>query len=415
MAEKLALFGGRRTAEGPFPAWPQFSAKSLAEAQEPLRTGLVGYWTGGRGRSLEAAWAAWCGARRAVSCGSGTAALHLALLALGIGPGDEVIVPSHTFVATAFSVLQAGAAPVFADVTEDHTLDPRAIPALCTERTRAVVAVHLFGVVCDMEALLREARARGLRVVEDCAQCAGGEYDGRKAGTLGDAGCFSLHHSKHVSAAGEGGMVVTGDDAVAEACRSYRDHGEELEAAPAPAGSAREAVPLPPAGMPEALERARGRFVRVGYNYRMTEVQAAVALGELERLDSWNLARRFRHAKVYDHAFGHLPGIKAVPLNTQRRRNAYWRYPLRLEMPRLSCTAAGFRDALLAEGIPCSLVPWPESYTEPALRAYARGPCPVAESLDASSICLFLHPTWERRHVDLAADAVKKVLAHYRR
>lgn len=424
MSEKLALFGGRRTADAPFPGWPRFSDKSLAGAQEPLRAGRVGYWTGTCGRSLEAAWAAWCGARRAVSCANGTAALHLALLALGIGPGDEVIVPSHTFVATPFSVLHAGGVPVFADVTADQTLDPRAIGALCTERTRAVIAVHLFGVVCDMDAVLREARARGLAVVEDCAQCAGGEYGGRKAGVLGDAGCFSFHYSKHVSAAGEGGMVVTDDDAVAEVCRSLRDHGEELEpsseTAMPVAGAAHAAAPGAAALLQEIEERSRGRFVRAGFNYRMTEVQAAVALGELERLESWNLARRIRHAKTYDHAFSHLTGIQAVPLNTEKRRNAYWRYPLQLDLSRLACDAGGFRDALFAEGIPCGLIPWLESYREPALKRYAGDgsaspPCPLAERLDASTVCLLLHPTWERNHIDMTVSAVKKVLAHYRR
>src|SRR5208337_1969591 len=199
------------------------------------------------------------------------------LLALGVQPGDEVLVPSHTFISTSLAVLHAGAVPVFCDVSDDQTLDPRGIEPLVTERTRALIPVHLYGVVCDMDGILREARRQRLLVVEDCAQCAGGEHRGRRTGSLGDAGCFSFSQGKHVSTGGEGGMVVTALPEVARACRSLRDYGREHE------GSG-------PAS-----------HVRAGYNYRLTEMQSIIGMNELARLDSWNLARRRGFAKVYDH------------------------------------------------------------------------------------------------------------------
>ena len=184
--------------------WPRFSAKAEREALKVLRSGRVNYWTGNRGREFEAAFAKWIGAKRALAVSSGTAALHLALEALGVGRGDDVVVTPYSFRASATAVANAGARPVFADVGPDHLLSARTIAAALTPRTRAVVVVHLYGQVADMAPILALARKRGIFVVEDCAQCLGGEYRGRKVGTLGDAGCFSFCQSKHITTGGEG-------------------------------------------------------------------------------------------------------------------------------------------------------------------------------------------------------------------
>jgi dTDP-4-amino-4,6-dideoxygalactose transaminase len=401
MREELALFGGPKTASEPFPPWPQFAERTLADVLEPLRSGRVGYWAGAKGRDFEQRWAGWAGTAHAVSCSSGTAALHLALTALGIGPGDEVIVPSHTFISTSLAILQSGAAPVFCDVTDDQTIDPRGIEPLLTPRTKAVLVVHLFGVVCAMDRILELARRRGLKVVEDCAQCVGGELKGRKAGTLGEAGCFSFSQSKHLSTAGEGGMVVTGDDSLAEACRSLRDYGRDGKA-----------------------EGGSTAHVRAGYNYRLTEIQSIVGLNELARLDSWNLPRRRGYAKVYDHAFSKLYGVKALPFSTADRLNAYWKYPLQLDPEKLSASCSEFRAALAAEGIPECGGQWPQSYEEPvfaareglpAAAAAARGRCPTAEALRDRTVVLGLHPSWERAHIEVCIAAVKKVLRVFKR
>lgn len=391
MREELALHGGEKTAREPFPPWPQFSERALADALEPLRTGRVASWSGTKCAEFEERWAAWTGSPHAVACSSGTAALHMALLALGVRPGDEVLVPSHTFISTSLAVLQAGAVPVFCDVSDDQTLDPRCMEERASERTKAVIVVHLYGIVCDMDRIVHAARRRGLVVIEDCAQCAGGELRGRKAGTLGDAGCFSFSQGKHVSTAGEGGMITTALPEAAAACRSLRDYGREQE------GSGPAA------------------HVRAGWNYRLTEIQAVVGLAELARLDSWNLCRRQGFARSYDHAFSQLAGVRSLPLNTPERRNAYWKYPLQLDLQKLAAPAEELRAALAAEGIPDAGSAWPESYDEPVFRGRQTGRCPNAEAIRKRTLMLALHPTWERGHIDACISAVKKILRAYRR
>jgi dTDP-4-amino-4,6-dideoxygalactose transaminase len=391
MREELALHGGEKTAKEPFPPWPLFAERTLSDVLEPLRTGKVASWSGTKGAEFEERWAAWAGTPHAVACSSGTAALHMALVALGILPGDEVLVPSHTFISTSLAVLHAGAVPVFCDVSDDQTMDPHGIELHVTERTRALIAVHLYGVVCDMDRILQEARRRGLSVVEDCAQCAGGEHRGRKAGSLGDAGCFSFSQGKHVSTGGEGGMIVTSLPDVARSCRSLRDYGREHE------GSG-------PAS-----------HVRVGFNYRLSEIQSIIGMNELARMDSWNLARRLGFAKVYDHAFSQLYGVRCLPLNTPERRNSYWKYPLQLDLEKLAGDPQEIRAALAAEGIPDAGSSWPESYDEPVFAGRETARCRNAEALRRRTLVLALPPTWERVHVEMCVAAVRKVLHAYRR
>jgi perosamine synthetase len=254
--------------------------------------------------------------------------------------------------------------------------------------------VHLYGVACDMGRILERAKARGLAVVEDCAQALGAEWQGRRAGTIGEAGCFSFSQVKHLTTAGEGGMVVATDAGIAGRARSIADLGRERGG---------DAATLPHA--------------RTGWNYHLTEVQAAVGLAELERLDSWNLSRRQGFAKAYDHAFSQLPGVKAVPLNTDARRNAYWIYPLQLDLGHLTCGLDRVREALAAEGIPLPPAVPRGCCDEPVFAepAGSTARCPNAEALRTRTLGLYLHPTWDRPHVDLVAAAVRKVLRAFRR
>jgi dTDP-4-amino-4,6-dideoxygalactose transaminase len=391
MREELALHGGRKTARDPFPPWPQFAERTFTDILEPLKSGHVASWSGAKGVEFESRWAAWAGVPHAIACSSGTAALHMALLACGVRPGDEVIVPSHTFASTSLAVLHAGAVPVFCDVAEDQTVAPSAIGPLLTARTRALVVVHLYGIPADMERIIPVARRHGLRVVEDCAQATGAEVQGRKAGTLGDAGCFSLSMVKHVSSGGEGGMVVTASDPIAGICRSLRNYGRERAA------------------------DGDWAHARVGFNYRLTEIQSIVGMNELARLDSWNLPRRRGFARIYDHAFSGLYGVRALPLNTPQRLNAYWKYPLQIDPEKVACGMEELRAALAAEGLPEVGCPWPETYDEPAFADQAARRCPVAEQLGKRTVVLALHPTWERSHVETSVAAVKKVLRVYKR
>ena len=221
--EKLAIDGGKKVWSKGFPAWPQFNPKTDKKVLDILHSGKVNYWTGPVGMQFEAAWAKWLGVKNAISVSNGTAALHVALTALGIGSGDEVICTSYSFIASSFCALQAGALPVFVDTGTDHLLDPTKIEAAITKRTKAIVVVHLYGMVCDMDPILKIAKKHKLYVIEDCAQCFGGKYKGKKAGTMGTVGCFSFCQSKHFTTGGEGGMVCCNDDDLAWEIRSVRD------------------------------------------------------------------------------------------------------------------------------------------------------------------------------------------------
>lgn len=401
-----------------FPMWPQFARETFDDILEPLRSGKVNYWTGKKGMEFETKWAEWIGARFAISCTNGTAALHVAVAGLGIGPGDEIIVPSYSFIASSFSVVQAGAIPVFCDVTEDHTIDPLCIEALITERTKAIIVVHLYGVVADMGMILKIAHKYNLKVIEDCAQCFGGEYNGIKAGVIGDIGCFSFCQSKHFTTGGEGGMVVTNNEDLAWECRSFRDHGYDVK----------ERMNM--LALEEKLPYIHNR---VGFNYRMTEIQSVIGINELKRLDSWNLARRYKYASMYDNAFKNLKGVKKLPVNSSERKNAYWWYPIVLDTDVLNIDAPAFIHELQDQKIPCYGIQWPEAYKEKAYRdhngfgahkfpfesaeytskesvKYNETFCKVANALRSKTICLFLHPSWEEKHIERCISAFTETL-----
>src|SRR5689334_17629651 len=183
--EKLAIDGGSKAVRDALPHWPSFDENAIKSVEQTLRSGKVNYWTGKQGMEFEKRFAEWQGSKYAISVATGTAALHVALNSLGIGPGDEVIVPSYTFIATSFSVVQAGAIPRFADVNiDDHCLNVESAEKLVNERTKAVMPVHLYGNVCDMDAIRAFAKKHNLFVIEDNAEAFGGVYKGRKTGTL---------------------------------------------------------------------------------------------------------------------------------------------------------------------------------------------------------------------------------------
>lgn len=401
-----------------FPMWPTFAEETLTDILEPIKNGKVNYWTGPKGMEFEKVFADWLGAKMAISCTNGTAALHIAISSLGIGPGDEVIVPSYSFIASSFSAVQAGAIPVFADVTEDHTIDPKSIERLITKRTKGIIVVHLYGVVCDMGPIMEIAKKNNLKVIEDCAQCIGGEYKGVKTGLIGDAGCFSFCQSKQFTTGGEGGMVVTNNEDLGWECRSFRDHGYDVR------------LRMNLLAMEEKLPYVHNR---IGFNYRMTEIQSIIGINEMKRYDNWNLAKRFKFAKMYDDAFIGLEGIKAVPYNTEERKNSYWWYPILLDLDKLDCKADVFLKDLLAENIACYGILWPEAYEEKAYKElngfgnvkfpfnskeytnpdtvdYSKVVCPTAKKLKDETISLFLHPSWSDIHIQRCIDGVKKVL-----
>ena len=411
---KLAIDGGEKVYNGSFPGWPCFEESTIQKAADVLRSGKVNYWTGPIGAEFEKAWAKWLGVKDAISVTNGTAALHVALAALGIGAGDEVICPSYSFIASSFCALQAGALPVFADVGTDHVLSAADIESKITPRTKAIIVVHLYGIVADMDPILAIAKKHNLKVVEDCAQCFGGVYKGKKVGTLGDAGCFSFCQSKHFTTGGEGGMVVTNNDDLAWECRSIRDHGYDVK----------ERLNL--------LEM-EGKLMyihkRVGYNFRMTEIQSQIGLCELARFDSWNLPNRIRNGQMLIEGLKNHPLVMYAPVDTPERQNAFWWAPFVLDTDKLTCTVKEFIAAVAAEGVPVYSVLWPEMYKEKAFIErigfgeknypfddpaaefidYSKVECKQAKWMTDRTISFFTHPVYTEEHIQAYIDAFKKV------
>ena len=353
MIAKLALDGGPKAVTNKLAGWPQFSEKAIESVQQVLRSGKVNYWTGPKGMEFEKNFAAWQGSKYAISVATGTAALHVALSALGIGPGDEVIVPSYTFIATSFAVVQAGAIPRFADVNlDDHCISVESAEKLVTPRTKAIMPVHLYGNVCDMDKIKAFASRHNLFVIEDNAEAFGGSYKGRKTGTIGHiAGC-SFCQNKTFTTGGEGGMVTTDDEELAWQARSFRDHGYDVK----------ERLNL------LALEQKLPYIHnRVGWNYRMTEMQSAIGLAELERMDDWNMPARRRNAHILMDALGKVEQIKYMPIDTPERRNGWYTMAFSLDIENMNCDIMQFVKAAGAEGCPCWKVFWPQCHTE---RAY---------------------------------------------
>ena len=428
---KLAIVGGKKVFNEPFPGWPCFEESTVQAVADILRTGKVNYWTGQMpgtkaadhisvGMAFEQAWAKWLGVKNAISVTNGTAALHVALGALNIGPGDEVICTSYSFIASSFCALQAGALPVFCDVDASHTMDPKKIEALINNRTKAIVVVHLYGTVADMDPIMKIAKKYKLKVIEDCAQCFGGVYKGKKAGTIGDVGCFSFCQSKHFTTGGEGGMVVTNNDDLAWECRSFRDHGYDVQAK-------------------QNLLVMEGKQLyihkRVGFNFRMTEMQSMIGLCELKRFDNWNLKNRIRNGKYLINALKNHPLVKYTPVDTKDRQNCFWWCPIVLNTEKLKkgITTAKFIAAMAAEGVPVYSVLWPEMYKElayvkqngfgtakypfkdPKARKidYTKFNCKMANWMTDRTISLFTHPVYGEKHMTAYVDAFVKVAKAY--
>jgi dTDP-4-amino-4,6-dideoxygalactose transaminase len=419
---ELAIDGGKPTIEGKLPPWPWFGEDTVEAAVTPLRSGEVNYWTGELGKKFETEFAEWNGVANCITTTNGTSALHTAISSLGVGPGDEVIVPSYTFIATSFCVVQAGAIPVFADVNrEDHCLDPDDAEGRITRRTKAIIPVHLYGNVCEMDRICEIAEGNDLFVVEDAAEAHGAEYKGRNAGTIGDAGCFSFCQNKTFTTGGEGGAVVTDDDELAWECRSFRDHGYDVETR---------------LSLLEAEERLPYIHRRVGFNYRMTEMQSAIGLSELRKIDTWNLPNRRRNGEILLKRLGDCEQIRTLPVHNEEKVNGFYVFPIVLELERLKADKGRILDALAAEGLPVWREFWPQCYKERAFldhngfgdakfpfeseeysdrRAvdYDRVFCPNAAWLEDRTFIVHCYPTLEAEHMELIADGILKVLDHY--
>jgi len=327
--DKLAILGGKPVRSEPFPSWPVIEEPDEKIWMEVLRSKRWNRLGGSYVERFEKAWAERLGAQHCLATASGTSALVASLTALDIGPGDEVLVPPYTFVATINAVLLHHALPVFVDTDrETFQIDANKMEAAITNRTRCILPVHLGGAPANLDRILEIARKRRLHVVEDACQAHLAEWRGRKVGTLGDLGCFSFQASKNLNS-GEGGAIATNNAELLEVCKSFHNQGR------------------PPKGVGFA-------YVRNGDNRRLTEFQGALLLSQLTRLEEQSRVRE-QNAQYLTKMLSEIPGIRPARIYDGCTRNAYHIYMLRYDKAYFSdLPKQQFLKALQAEGIPCS-------------------------------------------------------------
>lgn len=365
----------------PLSPWPSFTKEEANAVQRVLLSNRVNYWTGTECREFEREYAAWCGTTHAIALANGTLALDLALHGLGIRQGDEVVVTPRTFIASVSCVVNAGATPVFADVDADSgNISAETIVAVLTEKTRAIICVHLAGWPCDMDPIMALAKARGIKVIEDCAQAHGAIYKGRRVGSIGDVGAWSFCQDKIMTTGGEGGMVTTQNEAVWRRMWAFKDHGKSFEA---------------------VYERAHPpgfRWVHesIGTNWRMLEMQGVIGRIQLQRMPLWTEIRN-RHAEAIWKTCARSPLFRVPRVELDRIHACYKAYVyIRPEQLKSGWTRDRLVDAINAEGVPCYQGSCSEVYLEKAfdeLRARPSCRLPVARELGETSLMFLVHPT----------------------
>ena len=395
----------------PFSPWPSFTTEEADAVRDVLLSNKVNYWTGTECREFEKEYAAWAGTRYAVALANGTLALDVALHALGIGPGDEVVVTPRTFIASVSCVVNAGATPVFADVDPDSgNLSAETIARVLTPRTRAVICVHLAGWPCDMDPIMALAEQHGLKVIEDCAQAHGARYKGRSVGSIGHVGAWSFCQDKIMTTGGEGGMVTTNDEALWRDMWSFKDHGKSY------------------AAVYEREHPPGFRWLHEGFgtNWRMLEMQAAVGRIQLRRMAAWTAARE-AHAEAIlavcrRHAVLRVPefrcnAAKCDPGCAARSGCVHAQYKCYAYVNPERLAEGWSRDRIAAEinarGVPCYQGSCSEVYLERAFDGTGWRPAarlPVAQALGETSLMFLVHPTLTAAEIDQTCKVVDEVL-----
>lgn len=392
----------------PFSPWPSFTQEEAEAVSQVLLSNKVNYWTGQECRQFEQEFAGWSDSKYAIALGNGTLALDVALQALGIGAGDEVVVTPRTFIASISSVVNAGATPVFADVDgATGNITPESIAAVLTDKTKGVVCVHLAGWPCDMDGIMALAEQHNLYVIEDCAQAHGATYKGRSVGSIGHVGAWSFCQDKIMTTGGEGGMVTTNDEQLWRKMWAYKDHGKSYAAV--------YETEHPPG--------YRWLHESFGTNWRMTEIQGAIGRIQLTRMSDWTAKRTANAQAILDTcAKWQEKGYLSVPRleeSPQFANSTHAYYKLYVYVQSDNLPKDWSRDRIIQEinelGVPCFSGSASEVYLEKAfdhtgLRPESR--LPVAKQLGETSLMFLVHPTLTAEEIKLTVQAIDSVFAN---
>ncbi len=382
----------------PFSPWPSFTEEEANAVRDVILSNKVNYWTGQETRSFEKEFAAWSGTEYAVALANGTVALDVALKALNIGAGDEVIVTSRTFLASVSSIVNAGAVPVFADVDLDsQNITAQTIKAVMTPRTKALICVHLAGWPCDMDPIMALANEHGLKVIEDCAQAHGTHYKGRPVGSIGHIGAWSFCQDKIMTTGGEGGMVTTNDRQLWADMWAYKDHGKSWEAV-------------------YEREHAPGfRWVHesFGTNWRMLEAQAVIGRIQLRRMQDWQAARIKNATRIWETA-QQLPALRVPVISSDDVHAAYKAYVfVRPERLKADWSRDRILTEIAAQGVPAFSGSCSEVYLEKAFDNTGWRPSQRlanAKELGETSMMFLVHPTLTEQEMELTCKVISEVV-----
>jgi len=382
-----------------FSPWPSFTSEEAEAVQRILLSNKVNYWTGTECREFEKEFAEWSESRYAVALANGTLALDVALKAIGVGPGDEVVVTPRTFIASISCVVNAGATPVFADVESDSgNISAATIKKVLSPRTRAVICVHLAGWPCDMDPIMDLSASHGFKVIEDCAQAHGARYRGRNVGSIGHIGAWSFCQDKIMTTGGEGGMVTTNDESLWRTMWAFKDHGKSYEAV-----YEREHAP-----------GFRWLHETFGTNWRMLEMQAVVGRIQLRRMPTWNEKRTANAQAILEACSRHE--ALYVPVLPQDIEHAHYKCYAYVKRAQL---APGWdRDRIIAEinarGVPCYQGSCSEVYLERAFDNTGWRPqdrLPTARELGKTSIMFLVHPTLTGSEIERTCAVIHEVMS----
>ncbi|MEK2174817.1 DegT/DnrJ/EryC1/StrS aminotransferase family protein [Vibrio parahaemolyticus] len=382
----------------PFSPWPSFSQEEADAVSQVLLSNKVNYWTGNECREFEKDFAAWVGCEYAIALGNGTLALDVALKALGVGEGDEVITTPRTFLASASSIVTSGAAPVFADVDlNSQAITAESIQAVLTPKTKAVIVVHLAGMPAEMDAIMALSEQHGFYVIEDCAQAHGAKYKGRSVGTIGHIGAWSFCQDKIMTTGGEGGMVTTNDKALWSTMWSYKDHGKSFDAI-----YNREHPP-----------GFRWLHESFGTNWRMTELQAVIGRIQLARMPTWTAQRQANAAQI-DKVVADLSVVRRIEVPEYSEHAAYKHY-LFVEPHNLAegWTRDRIVETIVERGVPayqgsCSEVYLEKAFDDTSWRPVQR--LSNAVTLGETSLMFLVHPTLTEEEIEKTCQVLREVL-----